>query len=183
MQRRLPSHESPGTSRTPYDRPKHMVSPFVPGTISESSNSSIDSSSIMGDGGSPPDRVSPAPSEPTTTLELAAGEEVVAPVRILGWDSPHPRPRLHRYQASSNCYVHSARAVRNRSRDLVLYSMEPSFLFSALDRYESSLLMLTAIIPRTVGNLWIAIRMVAIVGARGERAGHVKNSFLGRVVN
>ena len=52
---------------------EHMVLPSVPVTTFESSDSSIDSSPTMGDGGSPTDGVSPASSEPTTTLEPVSG--------------------------------------------------------------------------------------------------------------
>lgn len=43
--------------------------------------------------------------------------------------------------------------------------MEPSFLRRPLDRYETSLLLLRAVIPRNVLNLWIAMGLVRRVPA------------------
>jgi len=57
--------------------------------------------------------------------------------------------------------------------------MEPYFFFSPLDRYETSLLTLSATIPRIVVNLWIVIRIVAMAQFVGKRVEHVKDSFLG----
>ena len=44
--------------------------------------------------------------------------------------------------------------------------MEPSFLLRPLDRYETSLLLLRAVIHRNVLNLWIAIGLVGITLAQ-----------------
>jgi len=52
---------------------------------------------------------------------------------------------------------HSALAMSNWSLDPFPHSLEPSFLLRPLDRYETSLLLLRAVIPRKVLNLWIAM--------------------------
>ena len=44
--------------------------------------------------------------------------------------------------------------------------MEQSFLLRPLDRYETSLLLLRAVIHRNVLNLWIAIGLVGITLAQ-----------------
>jgi hypothetical protein len=48
--------------------------------------------------------------------------------------------------------------------------MEPSFLLRPLDRYETSLLILRAVIHRNVLNLWITMGLVvrAPVSARAD---------------
>ena len=56
---------------------------------------------------------------------------------------------------------HSALAMSNWSLDLFPHSPEPSFLLRPLDRYETSLLLLSAVIPRNVVNLWIAMGLVS----------------------
>jgi hypothetical protein len=56
---------------------------------------------------------------------------------------------------------HSALAVRNWSLDLFPHSLEPSFLLHPLDRDETSLLLLRAVIPRKLLDLCITIGLVA----------------------
>ena len=56
---------------------------------------------------------------------------------------------------------HSALAMSNWSLDLFPHSPEPSFLLRPLDRYETSLLLLSAVIPRNGVNLWIAMGLVS----------------------
>ena len=53
------------------------------------------------------------------------------------------------------------------------------FLCPPLDRFKTPLLLLKAAIPRSVMNLWIAIRMVAIVNTLGK-ADHTMSSGLSR---
>ncbi|MBX3331577.1 MAG: OmpA family protein [Nitrospira sp.] len=52
---------------------EHMVLPPVPTTTSETSDSSIDSLSTMGDSDSTTESIPPSPSVPTSTLEPAGG--------------------------------------------------------------------------------------------------------------
>ncbi|WHZ26302.1 MAG: hypothetical protein OJF51_001097 [Nitrospira sp.] len=52
---------------------EHMVFPPAPTTTFEISNSSIDSPSSMGDGGSTIQSILPPPSDPTATLESVSG--------------------------------------------------------------------------------------------------------------
>ncbi len=56
---------------------------------------------------------------------------------------------------------HLALALGNWSLDLFPISMEPSFLPQPLDRKETSLLLLRAVIPRKLSILWITIGLVA----------------------
>lgn len=56
---------------------------------------------------------------------------------------------------------HLALALRNWSLDLFPHPLEPSFLFYPLDRDETLPLLMRAIIPRKVSNLWIAVGLVA----------------------
>lgn len=58
---------------------------------------------------------------------------------------------------------HLALAVRNWSLDLFPHSLEPSFPLRPLDRDETSLLLLRAVIPRKLSKLCITIGLV--VGA------------------
>ena len=55
---------------------------------------------------------------------------------------------------------HLALAFRNWSLDLFPHPLEPSFLLYPLDRDETLLLLMRAIIPRKVSNLWIAVGLV-----------------------
>ena len=48
---------------------------------------------------------------------------------------------------------HLALALRNWSLDLFPHSLEPSFPLRPLDRDETSLLLLRAVIPRKLSNL------------------------------
>jgi hypothetical protein len=57
--------------------------------------------------------------------------------------------------------------------------MEPSFLLRPLDRYETSLLLLRAVIPRNVLNLWIAMGLRARASAQREPVGSCQGNFLG----
>gem|GEM_PF-3183013 len=58
---------------------------------------------------------------------------------------------------------HLALALRNWSLDLFPHSLEPSFLLRPLDRDETSLLLLRAVIPRNVLNLLITRGLVVRV--------------------
>jgi hypothetical protein len=55
---------------------------------------------------------------------------------------------------------HLALALRNWALDLFPYPLDPSFLLYPLDRDETLLLLMRAIIPRKVLNLWIAMGLV-----------------------
>ncbi len=55
--------------------------------------------------------------------------------------------------------------------------MEPSFLLRPLDRYETSLLLLRAVIPRNVLNLWIAMGLVGIALAKVRADSIVSRKF------
>ena len=63
--------------------------------------------------------------------------------------------------------------------DLFPSSIEPSFFFYTLDRYETSLLRLRTTIPRNVLNLWIVILMVAMTRTLVGTIGSGQGIFLG----
>lgn len=70
---------------------------------------------------------------------------------------------------------HLALALRNWSLDLFPHSLEPSFLLRPLDRGETPLLLLRAVIPRKMLNLWIAMGLVRRAPPTSEgRLGLVK---------
>ena len=74
--------------------------------------------------------------------------------------------------------------LRNWSLHLFHHSTEPSFFFFlTLDRYETSLLMLRTSIHRKVENLWITIRIKALVHGRPTATINVKQIFLGMSEN
>jgi len=60
-------------------------------------------------------------------------------------------------------------------------SIEPSFSYYTLDRYETSLLRRRTTIPRNVLNLWIVILMVAmtrtLVGTIESRQRHLPRNM------
>ena len=65
---------------------------------------------------------------------------------------------------------HLALALRNWSLDLFPHPLEPSFLLYPLDRDETLLLLMRAIIPRKVSNLWIAMGLLtrSLLPARSD---------------